>query len=43
MTLGSYVPNWGDFFPPPPACPPSESESGLDTPLIARNSHKVNN
>ena len=31
MTVGSYVPNWSDFFPPPPACPPSESESGLNT------------
>ena len=36
--MGSYVPNWSDFFPPPPACPPSESESGLNTPLLQRHS-----
>ena len=46
VTVGSYVPNWSDFFPPPPACPPSESESGLNTPLLQRHSQhsqKVSN
>ena len=43
VTVGSYVPNWSDFFPPPPACPPSETESGLGTPLIQRHEALVSN
>lgn len=41
VTVGSYVPNWNDFFPPPPNCPPSDNESTLNTPLINRNHQKV--
>ena len=37
----SSLPNWAEFFPPPPACPPSDLESSANTPLIARNQHKV--
>eukprot|EP00092_Neocalanus_flemingeri_P031723 GFUD01034457.1.p1 GENE.GFUD01034457.1~~GFUD01034457.1.p1 ORF type:complete len:1341 (+),score=224.87 GFUD01034457.1:285-4307(+) len=39
---GSYIPNWSDFFPPPPNCPPSDCESALNTPRVARNSSKQN-
>ena len=35
---GSYIPNWSDFFPPPPNCPPSDSESAMNTPRVPRNS-----
>merc|ERR1719153_1320326 len=34
---GSYVPNWSNFFPPPPNCPPSDSESAMNTPRVQRN------
>jgi len=35
---GSYIPNWSDLFPPPPAYPPSDSESLANTPRVPRNS-----
>lgn len=35
---GSYIPNWSDFFPPPPNCPPSDCESAMNTPRVPRNS-----
>ena len=38
---GSYQPNWSEFFPPPPACPPSDCDSTLNTPLVNRNQHGV--
>ena len=38
---GSYLPNWTEFFPPPPACPPSECDSSFNTPLVNRNQHAV--
>ena len=41
VTVGSYLPNWSEFFPPPPNCPPSDNESTLNTPLINRNQQKV--
>ena len=34
---GSNIPNWSDFFPPPPNCPPSDSESVFNTPRVPRN------
>merc|ERR550519_540693 len=34
---GSYIPNWSDFFPPPPNCPPSDCESS-----VPRNSSNKN-
>merc|ERR1719471_1522096 len=40
VTVGSYLPNWSEFFPPPPNCPPSDNESTINTPLINRNQHK---
>jgi len=39
---GSYIPNWSDFFPPPPNCPPSDSESAMNTPRVPRNSNNKN-
>ena len=34
----SYLPNWSEFFPPPPACPPSEAgEASANIPLGNRN------
>merc|ERR1712079_210763 len=38
---GSYLPNWTEFFPPPPACPPSECDSSFTSPLVNRNQHAV--
>ena len=38
---GAYQPNWSEFFPPPPACPPSDFDSSLNTPLVNRNQHGV--
>merc|ERR1719347_866994 len=35
---GSYIPNWSDLFPPPPAYPPSDPESLANTPRVPRNS-----
>ena len=40
-SAGSYQPNWSEFFPPPPPCPPSDCDSGLNTPLVNRNQHGV--
>merc|ERR1719186_284752 len=39
---GSYIPNWSEFFPPPPNCPPSDSESAVNTPRVLRNSSNKN-
>ena len=38
---GSYQPNWSEFFPPPPPCPPSDCDSTLNTPLVNRNQHGI--
>lgn len=40
-TGGSYIPNWSDLFPPPPAYPPSDSESQANTPRVPRNTSNM--
>jgi len=40
--MSSYIPNWSEMFPPPPAYPPSDLESAVNTPRIARNYNSKN-